>query len=201
MAATIDRRNFLLRGALASGAAVLGVSTLRAALARAATIAGTGPYGALAVTADANGFLLPAGFTSRLLAVSGTTVAGTTYTWHSNPDGGVCVPSTNGGWVYVSNSETGSGGGGAGVLHFDASGNVIDAYRILSGTSRNCAGGLSAAGTWFSCEESGSAGKVYECNPLAPGQGVQRPAASARVVQPRGRHRRPRNRVCLPHRR
>ena len=176
MASTIDRRNFLRRGALASGAAVLGVTTFRAALARAATIAGPGPYGALSSTADANGFHLPAGFSSRLLAVSGTVVPGTAYTWHSNPDGGVCVPTAGGGWAYVSNSETGSGGGGAGVLRFDAAGSVVDAYRILSGTSRNCAGGLSAAGNWFSCEENGSAGKVYECDPLLAGQGVQRPA-------------------------
>lgn len=176
MATTIDRRHFLLRGALVSGAAIVGGTSLRATLARAATIAGPGPYGALSATADANGFHLPAGFSSRLLAVSGSVVPGTSYSWHANPDGGVCVPTGGGGWVYVSNSETGAGGGGAGVLQFDTNGTIVDAYRILSGTNRNCAGGLTAAGNWFSCEESGSTGKVYECNPLIAGQGTQRPA-------------------------
>lgn len=173
---SIDRRSFLRAGLAASGAAMFGGTLLRSALARAATIVGVGPYGPLSATADANGFLLPSGFSSRLLAVSGTTVASTGYTWPMNPDGGTCFPVPGGGWVYVVNSETSSGGGGASSLKFDANGQIIGAYSILTGTSRNCAGGKTAAGKWFSCEESGSTGKVYECDPLVAGQGVQRPA-------------------------
>lgn len=176
MTTTIDRRSFLRAGLAASGAAMFGGTLLRSALARAATIVGVGPYGPLSATADANGFLLPSGFSSRLLAVSGTPVAATGYVWPPNPDGGTCFPVPGGGWVYVVNSETSSGGGGASSLKFDANGQIVGAYSILSGTNRNCAGGRTAAGKWFSCEESGSTGKVYECDPLVAGQGVQRPA-------------------------
>ncbi|MEW5633231.1 translocation protein TolB, partial [Streptomyces hydrogenans] len=64
---------------------------------------GTGPYGALG-SADANGIMLPAGFTSRVIARSGQTVPGTSYTWHNAPDGGACYADGTG-WIYVSNSE------------------------------------------------------------------------------------------------
>ena len=176
MTLSIDRRSFLRAGLAASGTAMFGGTLLRSALARAATVSGVGPYGPLSTTADANGFLLPSGFSSRLLATSGTKVAGTTYTWPFAPDGGACFPVSGGGWVYVVNSEVGSGGGGASSLKFDSAGNIIGAYAILTGTSRNCAGGKTVAGKWFSCEESGSGGKVYECDPLNPSQGVVRPA-------------------------
>ncbi len=189
MARPLDRRAFLARAAAVSGAAVLAPSVLGtvlapslfgSSLANAATVVGPGPYGALAPTTDALGFQLPVGFTSRLLAVSGSRVAGTGYAWHYAPDGGGCFPAPGGGWVYVSNSEMpASVGGGASALKFDASGTVVDAYRILSGTNINCAGGKTAAGAWLSCEEKGPTGQVYECNPLAPGQGVVRPALGA----------------------
>ena len=176
MSTTIDRRTFLRGGLAASGLAMFGGTLLRSTLARAATVTGVGPYGPLSATADANGFFLPNGFTSRLLATSGTKVAGTNFTWPYAPDGGACFPVPSGGWVYVVNSEVSSGGGGASSLRFDASGQIVDAYSILTGTSRNCAGGKTVAGKWFSCEEDGSAGKVYECDPLTAGQGVMRPA-------------------------
>lgn len=176
MTATINRRAFLRGGLAASGLAMFGGTLLRSTLARAATIVGPGPYGPLSATADANGFLLPSGFTSRLLATSGTSVPGTSFRWPSAPDGGACFPVPGGGWVYVVNSEVGDGGGGASALQFNASGQIVNAYSILTGTTRNCAGGITAAGKWFSCEENASAGQVYECDPLNPSQGVVRPA-------------------------
>jgi hypothetical protein len=169
----IDRRHFV-RGMIASAIVVGSAGSLRAALAGAATVAGPGPYGALGA-ADANGIQLPAGFTSRLLATSGQAVAGTSTVWHDAPDGGACFPLADGGWVYVSNSEVALAGGGASALRFDGKGAIVDAYRILSGTHRNCAGGRTVAGTWLSCEENGSVGQVFECDPRRPGQGVVRP--------------------------
>lgn len=98
---------------------------------------GPSPYGDL-LPADGNGIQLPAGFTSRVIARSRQRVAG--YTWHDAPDGGACFADTQGGWIYVSNSEI-PVVGGASAVRFGADGSILSAYRILSGTNVNCAGG------------------------------------------------------------
>lgn len=174
----MDRRTFLMRTGAAAGAAVLAPEFWRQAFVDAAT-PGPGPYGALG-TPDANGLRLPAGFTSRIIATSGQTVAGTSYTWHLNPDGGQCFPRPGGGWLYVNNSEVGSRRGGVSAISFDASGAVVGAYRILSGTSRNCSGGITPWRTYLSCEETSvPLGHVYECDPYRPDNGVLRPGLGA----------------------
>lgn len=162
----IDRRTFLGWSGISGAAASPVISAILASAAHGADVVvkvGESPYGPLQPK-DANGFRLPSGFTSKVIARSGQKVDGTDYTWHLFPDGAAVFPQPDGGWVYVSNSEVPSEGkGGAGALRFDAEGNVIDAYSILTGTTLNCAGGVTLEGTWLSCEEV-ERGRVFECS-------------------------------------
>lgn len=168
----MERRNFL-RGAVITGsAAALGGTLWRGAAYADPAQPGAGPYGALG-SADGNNIRLPAGFTSRVIARSGQTVPGTSYTWHNAPDGGACYADGSG-WIYVSNSEI-SPSGGAGAVRFSSAGAIIGAYRILSSTRQNCAGGSTPWNTWLSCEEV-TRGYVYETDPWGVKAAIRRDA-------------------------
>ena len=131
---------------------------------------GESPYGPLSETPDENGLLLPAGFTSRVIAVGGELVGETDYEWHIFPDGAGTFDDGNGGWYYACNSEVfdfmAPDSGSVSAIHFDADGNIVDAYRILEGSNSNCAGGPTPWGTWLSGEENFSGiGRIWECDP------------------------------------
>ncbi|MFD3942495.1 alkaline phosphatase PhoX [Streptomyces sp. NPDC058579] len=168
----MERRSFLRGAVIGTSAAAFGGTLMRGAAYAAPAQPGAGPYGALGA-ADANGILLPSGFSSRVIARSGQTVPGTSYTWHNAPDGGACFVDGSG-WIYVSNSEI-NPGGGASAVKFSSTGAVTGAYRILSNTRTNCAGGKTPWNTWLSCEEV-SLGYVYETDPYGVNAAVRRAA-------------------------
>lgn len=177
MSGGLRRRDFIGTGLAAAGALTLGRGFWSQALAAPAR-PGPGPYGALRAP-DANGLMLPPGFTSREVARTNRPVPGTLYPWHVYPDGGATFPLDDGGWVYVSNSESlAANGAGASSIRFRADGTIVSAHRILSGTNVNCAGGPTPWGTWLSCEEY-DFGHVWECDPLGRTAAAIRPAMGA----------------------
>jgi uncharacterized protein len=184
----ISRRQLIVSGALAAGALAGSPRLLREALAAPAR-AGVSPYGPLGAP-DANGLMLPPGFTSRQIARGLSDVKG--YPWPVFPDGQATFPTREGGWILVTNSESlAPAGAGTSAVRFKPNGDIESAYRILAGTNVNCAGGGTPWGTWLSCEEH-DAGLVWECDPAGKLTALSRPALgvfnheAAAVVPQRG---------------
>jgi secreted PhoX family phosphatase len=180
----LSRRAFIHSGLAAGASLAFGPAFWREALSASADPAriGDGPYGPLGPP-DENGIRLPQGFRSRVIARAGQSVEGTGYTWPEFPDGGGAFPTGDGGWILVVNSESPpdadvpllTGIGGASAIRFRSDGGIASAYRILDGTSTNCAGGKTPWGTWLSCEEH-RAGRVWECDPTGQRDAVVHPA-------------------------
>jgi secreted PhoX family phosphatase len=168
------RRRFLRSAAVLGAGLCSGPNGLMAGSAQASVV-GADAFGPLQPP-DPQGLMLPPEFSARVVAVAERKpIPSAATAWHRAPDGGATFARPDGGWVYVSNSERSLGRGGARALAFNAEGEIIDAYSVLSGTTRNCAGGPTPWNTWISCEET-DFGYSFECDPLTPGsQGVARP--------------------------
>ena len=129
------------------------------------------------LTSTKYGVKLSNGLDIRPIAQSGQPVlyANGTYSqlsFHYLPDYGACFEDTTGrnqgGWAYVSNSEVKNGGGGVGVILFNANGEAIFYDMLLKNTSRNCGGGVTSWNSFISCEESGNT-HCYELDPFVGG--------------------------------
>jgi secreted PhoX family phosphatase len=129
---------------------------------------------------DPSGLVLLPGFSSRVIARAGESVAGTGQFYRWFPDGAATFadPATPGGWYLAVNHEVTGGNGGVTSIRFAADGTIVGAQAVLSDTSSNCAGGATAWGTWLSCEEH-SRGYVWECDPTGSAPPVKRTALGA----------------------
>ncbi|HAZ35905.1 MAG TPA: translocation protein TolB, partial [Acidimicrobiaceae bacterium] len=122
-------RNGLALGGTAVASAILGVGGPVSAAPASSSSPAPGPYGSLeGRRPDGNGLVLPEGFSSRIVAVGGTGVGATDYTWPLFPDGKGTVATPDGGWILACNHEVfdfqtiGESAGGASSIRFDSDG-------------------------------------------------------------------------------
>lgn len=115
------------------------------------------------LTVRSNGLLLSEGLECRIVARTGEPVVlnglkedkngmyrVSRDVFHEEPDGAAVFEwLETEGWVYVSNSEVLTpGGGGVSAIYFDKYGKVIDYQHLLKNTTKNCSGGKTPWNTW-----------------------------------------------------
>lgn len=182
---TLDRRAFLARGSALAVTTAFGSTLLGATGGAAVAAPGRGGgrpgagYGPLTARAPRGGgpeyFALPDGFTYTVHSPIGARMSD----GHPSPhqlDGSAAFALPNGNVAYLRNSEDrqpagapaaysitdrtgsydGKAYGGVSVLEFDRSGRVVRDQVLLTGTTVNCAGGVTLVDGvqgWLSCEE------------------------------------------------
>lgn len=89
--------------------------------------------------------------------------------YHYFNDGGAAIAQSDGSYIYVSNSETGSYPddpvGATYALKFDTSNQLVGYQKLLGDTAKNCAGGQTPWGTWIACEETRDYGRCWQVDP------------------------------------
>ena len=125
---------------------------------------------------DANGILLPPGFSSRVIARSGEIVPGTGYRVPGRPRrrGRVPVRRTAAGSSPSTPRSSGRHVGGASAIRFDADGTITAAYRILEDTQRQLRRRPDAVGRVA----------LVRGGPARPGVGVRHRPDAPPVVAP-----------------
>ena len=170
----MDRRAFIGRMAALAGAAALGAASCsdRRRPARA-VVAGPGPT-APCWPADANGIQLPAGFTQPVIGTQRAAGRRHRRTRGTRARRRGVLPGARRRLDLRVELRDAGGAGGASAVRFDADGTIVGAYRILTGTSANCAGGPTPWGTWLSCEENGVDRSRLRVRPAAAEPGRRR---------------------------
>ena len=126
-------------------------------------------YGESLYTDHELGIQISDGLSAKLIAQAGEKVTlakgdQSNHKYHLYMDGAGITPLSDGGYVYVSNSEDDARKGGVHGLYFNEDGEITNYKPLLTGTTWNCGGGVSPWNTWISCEEH-DRGQCWQVDP------------------------------------